>query len=100
MIIWLIGLSGVGKTTIGREVWQQWREQDPSKGARDAHEADAQLEPRSIPDVGKHLRCQALSCDAPCGFSTVGEVVLGPPTSCTARVHVMHFGESSVALDS
>jgi adenylylsulfate kinase-like enzyme len=30
VIIWLIGLSGAGKTTIGREVWQQWREQDPA----------------------------------------------------------------------
>ncbi len=30
MIVWLIGLSGAGKTTIGRDVWTQWREQDPA----------------------------------------------------------------------
>jgi len=30
MIVWLIGLSGAGKTTIGREVWHQWRAFDPS----------------------------------------------------------------------
>ena len=52
------------------------REQDPSKGARDVHRADAQLKLRSIPDVAKHLRCQARSCDAPCRFSTVGEVLV------------------------
>ena len=30
MIVWLIGLSGAGKTTIGRQVWQQWRKHDPA----------------------------------------------------------------------
>ncbi len=25
MVIWLIGLSGAGKTVIGREVWRQWK---------------------------------------------------------------------------
>ncbi len=28
MIIWLIGMSGAGKTTIGRGVWQRWRVRD------------------------------------------------------------------------
>lgn len=30
MIIWLIGLSGAGKTTIGREVLNLWRQSEPN----------------------------------------------------------------------
>lgn len=29
MVIWLIGLSGAGKTTIGREVYRIWKQQAP-----------------------------------------------------------------------
>lgn len=28
MVIWLIGLSGAGKTTVGRELWRLWKETD------------------------------------------------------------------------
>ena len=75
-------------------------EQDPSKGSSGARAGDAPPRPRSIRIVSKHLRCQAPPSAATCGFSTVGEVVVGPPTSCTAYAHVMHFGESSAALAS
>ena len=30
MIVWLVGLSGAGKTTIARELHKQWRFQDPA----------------------------------------------------------------------
>jgi len=30
MVIWLVGLSGVGKSTLGREVFQQWRQLAPN----------------------------------------------------------------------
>jgi adenylylsulfate kinase-like enzyme len=30
MVIWIIGLSGAGKTTIGREVYRQWNEFSPN----------------------------------------------------------------------
>lgn len=30
MVVWLLGLSGAGKTTIGRELWRIWREQEPN----------------------------------------------------------------------
>lgn len=30
MVIWIIGLSGAGKSTIGREVHRQWRALDPA----------------------------------------------------------------------
>ena len=30
MVIWITGLSGSGKSTIGREVWRRWRELAPN----------------------------------------------------------------------
>jgi adenylylsulfate kinase-like enzyme len=30
MVIWLMGLSGARKTTIGRELFEQWRQLEPS----------------------------------------------------------------------
>jgi adenylylsulfate kinase len=30
MVIWLIGLSGAGKSVIGRELWAQWRTCEPN----------------------------------------------------------------------
>lgn len=30
MIIWLVGLSGAGKTTIGREIYAQWKADAPN----------------------------------------------------------------------
>ncbi len=30
MIVWLVGLSGAGKTTIARELHRQWQAQDPA----------------------------------------------------------------------
>jgi len=30
MVIWLIGLSGVGKTTLGRAVYERWRREEPA----------------------------------------------------------------------
>jgi cytidine diphosphoramidate kinase len=30
MIIWMIGLSGAGKTTIGRHVYSQWKDFEPN----------------------------------------------------------------------
>ena len=30
MIVWLVGLSGAGKTTIARELHKQWQRQDPA----------------------------------------------------------------------
>ncbi len=30
MIVWLVGLSGAGKTTIGTELWRQWKLLDPA----------------------------------------------------------------------
>lgn len=30
MVLWLIGLSGSGKTTVGRELWSEWKKIDPS----------------------------------------------------------------------
>ncbi len=30
MIVWMIGMSGAGKTTIGKELHRQWKERDPA----------------------------------------------------------------------
>ena len=30
MVIWLIGLSGAGKTTIGRRVYEEWKQREPN----------------------------------------------------------------------
>ncbi len=30
MVIWLIGLSGAGKTTIGKRVYQEWKKHEPN----------------------------------------------------------------------
>lgn len=30
MVIWMIGLSGAGKTTIGRRVYRQWKQRAPN----------------------------------------------------------------------
>ena len=30
MVVWLTGLSGVGKSTVGGELWRQWRSADPN----------------------------------------------------------------------
>jgi adenylylsulfate kinase-like enzyme len=30
MIVWLVGLSGAGKTTIGRELYSNWKANDPA----------------------------------------------------------------------
>ena len=79
------------------------REQDPSQGARNAHAAGAQPEPRSILNVRKHLQCQAPQSGAPSGGpESLPSVKLRSwsPTSCAVREHVMHFGEYSAALDS
>ena len=38
MVIWLIGLSGAGKTTIGREVWRQWKSLAPNVAFIDGDE--------------------------------------------------------------
>lgn len=54
MVIWLIGLSGAGKTTIGREVWRQWREQSANVVMLDGDEVrdvigrDPQGDPYSV----------------------------------------------------
>lgn len=30
MILWLIGMSGAGKTTLGKEIYQIWKKKDPA----------------------------------------------------------------------
>jgi adenylylsulfate kinase len=30
MVIWLIGLSGAGKTTIGKSVYREWKKREPN----------------------------------------------------------------------
>jgi len=43
MVIWITGLSGSGKSTIGREVWRQWREFAPNTVLVDGDEIRAAL---------------------------------------------------------
>ncbi|MGE5548199.1 MAG: adenylyl-sulfate kinase [Solirubrobacterales bacterium] len=38
MVIWFIGLSGAGKTTLGREVARQWRLEEPNTVLLDGDE--------------------------------------------------------------
>ena len=41
MVVWLIGLSGAGKTTLGREMARQWRETAPNVVLLDGDELRA-----------------------------------------------------------
>lgn len=41
MVVWMIGLSGAGKTTIGREVWKQWQRRNPAVVMLDGDEIRA-----------------------------------------------------------
>jgi adenylylsulfate kinase-like enzyme len=41
MVIWLIGLSGAGKTTLGREVLKQWKLTEPNVVLLDGDEVRA-----------------------------------------------------------
>ncbi len=38
MIVWLVGLSGAGKTTIARELHRQWQAKDPATVLNDGDE--------------------------------------------------------------
>ena len=38
MIIWLIGLSGAGKTAIGRHLYELWKEEEPNTVFMDGDE--------------------------------------------------------------
>lgn len=54
MVIWLVGLSASGKTTIGRELWKQWQATEPNTVFLDGDElravfgASAHPEPYSV----------------------------------------------------
>lgn len=41
MIVWLVGLSGAGKTTLGRELYAQWKKLDPATVLVDGDEMRA-----------------------------------------------------------
>lgn len=41
MIVWIVGLSGAGKTTIGREVYALWKQRDPATVLVDGDEIRA-----------------------------------------------------------
>jgi len=51
MIIWLVGLSGAGKTTIGRELFAQWQAVAPNTVLVDGDEIRAVFKHDSGPDA-------------------------------------------------
>ena len=51
MVIWLIGLSGAGKTTIGRRVCQLWQEREPNTVLIDGDEIRALFRHDQRPDA-------------------------------------------------
>lgn len=53
MVIWLIGMSGAGKTTIGRRVWEQWRAKAPNTVFVDGDEVRALFRHDQRPDAHK-----------------------------------------------
>jgi adenylylsulfate kinase-like enzyme len=50
MVIWLIGLSGAGKTTIGRHVHRQWQSEQPNTVLVDGDEMRSIFEQDRGPD--------------------------------------------------
>lgn len=69
MVIWIIGLSGAGKTTIGREVWRQWRERADNVVMLDGDEVrgvigrDAHGDPHSIEGRRRNAERMTALCE-------------------------------------
>lgn len=65
MIVWLIGLSGCGKTTIGRPLYRLWKERAPNTVFVDGDEIRAMFQYDQLPDAhtieGRRVNGQRIS---------------------------------------
>lgn len=64
MIVWIVGLSGAGKTTLGRELYAQWKKTDPATVLVDGDEMraifGANREPDAFTVVGRRRNAERI----------------------------------------